>query len=175
MNEKNRTKELSGTRRLALAALAVALSTVPASALAATAPPAPTLASATAFVKEMYRSHFARNQRWDLTYARYRSRFAAPLLAAFAAEDRWSKKHPDEVGNLDGDALTSGQDMATGYAVGEATADGDAAVVPVTVKFDGETRAIRVRLVVERGTWHVADIEYPEGPSLKALLEAPHQ
>lgn len=135
----------------------------------------PSLASATTMVKAMYRWHFAHRQRWDLTFARHRSRFAAPLLAAFAAEDRWCAAHPDEVGNLDGDALTNSQEMATGYAVGAAARDGSAgAVVPVTVRIAPETRAVRVRLVVERGIWRIADIEYGDGPSLKAILEMPH-
>ena len=66
----------------------------------------------------------------DITFKRHRAQLASSLLAAFKVDDDWADAHPDEVPNLDGDPLTSSQEMSNGYSVGAATRDGSDEVVP---------------------------------------------
>ena len=156
-------------------ACALVLALLVAGAAPAQTRPAKAPVSPTAFVTAIYRDHFAHNQRWDITFKRHHAQFAKPLLDAFAEDDKWAAAHPDEVPNLDGDPLTSSQEMCRGYSVGAATEDGEDMIVPVTIRIPPETRTVRVKLVLTNGTWQIANILYDEGPDLVTLLKEPHQ
>ncbi len=158
------------THAVAFAAvLGLVVSLIPSGRLTAATP------SAANVVRAIYRDHFSHNQRWDITFKRHRAQLASSLLAAFKVDDDWADAHPDEVPNLDGDPLTSSQEMSNGYSVGAATRDGSDEVVPVKIRLGPETRTVRVRLTLERGTWCIANIFYDEGPDLVAILTAPHE
>lgn len=77
-------------------------------------------AAAEAVVRSLYRSHFSKNQRWDLTLKGERARFAAPLLRMLDEDMAAAAATPDEVVGLDHDPLTNSQEEVDSYKMGTA-------------------------------------------------------
>jgi hypothetical protein len=155
---------------LALVAVFALLASGPAAAKTR-APGAGTAQTAEAFVTAFYRGHFARRQRWDLTFARERAKFAPDLLALLDADARKQAATPDEVVGLDFDPVINAQEEATRYKVSGVERDGDASIVTVSVYFGTEHRTVRVRLEPFGTSWRIANFLYEEGDLISILKE----
>src|SRR5262245_54693882 len=92
--------------------LASALASFPLRAAGADAP------AAAAAVSALYKAHFAKGQRWDITFERERARFAAPLLRMLDEDAAAQAATPTEVVGLDHDPLTNSQEGADLFVVG---------------------------------------------------------
>lgn len=80
----------------------------------------------------------------------------------------------DEVGALDGDPLFNAQDMRiSNFSVREGTVGPQGAQVAVHFKNLGEKHQIVFRLVLEKTSWKIANIEYDDGSSLLGILKTP--
>jgi hypothetical protein len=162
---------LSGARA-AMAAIAVAL--LAAAVPAAQQKPAQKAVAATtpeAFVTALYRGHFARHQRWDLTYKREQAKFAPELLKLLKEDERKQAASPDEVVGLDFDPITDAQDEATRFKVTGSTSEGEDAIVSVSVYFGTEVHTVRLRLTPSGSSWLIANVLYDEGDLIKILKE----
>src|SRR5262245_49278557 len=93
----------------------------------------PDLAAAAALVRGLYKTHFAKSQRWDITLETERKRFAAPLLKQLDEDLAAQEATPGDVVGLDFDPLTNAQEEAESYKVGAPRLEKGEALVPVEV------------------------------------------
>ncbi len=78
-----------------------------------------------------------------------------------------------EVGAFDFDPLYASQDpQITKFTLArDNAANGDDAIVKATFEDSGKPMVIKFKLEEENGRWKIADISYPDGISLRKLLE----
>src|SRR5262245_66510892 len=76
----------------------------------------PDPAAAAAVVSGLYKTHFAKSQRWDITLETERRRFAAPLLKQLDEDLAAQEATPGEVVGLDLDrkSVVEGKRVAIG-------------------------------------------------------------
>jgi hypothetical protein len=127
-------------------------------------------AAAVAVVSALYKGHFARGQRWDITFERERARFAAPLLRLLDDDAAAQKATPSEVVGLDHDPLTNSQEGADSYAVGAPRIEKGEALVPVEIRIGESRSTLTIRLAGVEGRWRVSNIHDGQG-DLVATLE----
>jgi len=128
------------------------------------------------FVAAVYRFHFAHGQNWDVSRRRYSARLSARLERLLAADDRLKASADGELIGLDYDPLTFSQEELAGYRLGTPVADGHDVVVPVDLWYEGQkpnTHAhdVRIRVVWERGTWRLDDVESFDTSLVRQLTE----
>jgi hypothetical protein len=135
--------------------------------------------AAVAVVRAFYTFHFAHDMGFSAAAVRRRAAWLAPDLLALCRAYFAKPSNPDEVPSIDSDPFTDSQDYPRTFRVGAPTARRsaapapDTALVPVTLLWSGtERRTLTVVLVAARGAWLIADVRYPEGPSLRRLLLA---
>jgi hypothetical protein len=127
-------------------------------------------AAAAGVVGALYKGHFARGQRWDITFERERARFAAPLLRKLDEDATAQKATPGEVVGLDHDPLTNSQEGADSYALGAPRIEKGEALVPVEIRIGESRRTLTLRLVGGEGRWRISNIHDGQG-DLVATLE----
>jgi hypothetical protein len=123
-------------------------------------------------VEKLYKSHFAHEQNFEATEKREWAVFAPALAALLKADAKASAASADEVVGLDFDPLTSSQEAADGYKVGQPRVTGRTAKVPVEIRLGSERSRMTVILVKEPPRpWQISDIEYEEGTLVGNLKE----
>lgn len=128
--------------------------------------------AAEAVVRSLYKAHFSKSQRWDLTLKGERARFASPLLKMLDEDMAATAANPDEVVGLDGDPLTNSQEAMDSYKVGTARLEKGEALVPVELQLGQSRSTLTIHLVSIQGRWLVSNIQDEEGDlvtTLKAL------
>jgi hypothetical protein len=129
----------------------------------------PDAAAAAAAVSALYKAHFAKGQRWDITFERERARFAAPLLKLLDEDAAAQKATPAEVVGLDHDPLTYSQEEAERYSVGKPRVERGEALVPVELR-TGESRStLTIRLIGVEGRWLISNIHDSQGDLVATL------
>src|SRR5690348_14091283 len=99
-----------------------------------------------AVVSDVYRFHFAHQQRSDLTLKHARASFTPELLALLDADAKAAAANADEVVGLDFDPLTNSQEAADRWSADAPKIEGDRATVAITLKTGGETMRVVARL-----------------------------
>jgi hypothetical protein len=132
---------------------------------------------AVAVVRAFYAFHFAHDMGFSAAAVRRRAAWLAPDLLALCRAYFARPSNRDEVPSIDGDPFTDSQEYPRSFRVGapmapRSTAPApDTALVPVTLVWSGtERRRLTVVVVAARGSWLIADVRYPDGPSLRHLL-----
>ena len=120
-------------------------------------------------VAQLYRAHNSKQdplQKTDLLA----SYFGPTLLKLYLRDKR---EAAGEIGRLDFDPLYNAQDTdIEDFSISSAKMeDGEKALVTVTFKNMGKPARIVYILERTRGAWKISDIRYPEGLSLRQILE----
>ena len=95
-------------------------------------------AGATVAVNAFYRFHISHNKDFTTRNIQLRRRFFTvefyqALLGELKRQAAYSKAHPDEVPDYDGDPLTNSQEYPDSFHVGKQVMDGERAKVTVTL------------------------------------------
>jgi hypothetical protein len=130
----------------------------------------PDLVAAVAVVSGLYKTHFAKSQRWDITLEAERRRFAAPLLKQLDEDLAAQEATPGEVVGLDFDPLTYSQEEAESYRVGAPRLEKGEALVPVEIQVGASRSALTFRLIAVEGRWRISNIHSKDG-DLSATLK----
>ena len=133
-------------------------------------------------VRSFYAFHLAHNKAFTLRNVQQRKRFLTRelyglLVGEIKRQASYSKAHPDEVPDFEGDPLTDSQEYPDSFRVGKA--DGSSDVVRVTVTLLWSARHSRGRdkrdIVVEMTrsgqTWLINDVVNNEGKTLRDDLK----
>jgi len=136
-------------------------------------------------VRSFYTFHLAHNKDFSVRNVQQRKRWISPelyrlLLNELKREAAYSKAHPDEVPDFDGDPFTDSQEYPNSFRVGKADVNGDMAKVPVTLFWSARTsrghdkRDIVVELTKGGREWLINDIVNNEGSRLRDELQKKH-
>ena len=134
--------------------------------------------SATTAVNAFYRFHLSHNKDFTARNIQLRRRFLTPefyqlLLNEVKRHSAYSKAHPDEVPDYDGDPLTDSQEYPDSFRAGAQAMDGARAKITVTLLWSARTsrgkdkRDIVVVAVQGASGWLIDDIINNEGSSLR--------
>jgi hypothetical protein len=127
--------------------------------------------AAAAAVSALYKAHFAKGQRWDITFERERARFAAPLLRMLDEDAAAQAATPTEVVGLDHDPLTNSQEGADRFVVGTARLEKGEALVPVEIRIGQSRNTLTVRLIGVEGRWRISNIHDGQGDLVATLKQ----
>lgn len=161
-------------------ALILTLAISPASAQKAASP-----TTANAAVNSFYTFHLARDKAFNIRNVQLRKRFLTPELYGLLVKElnrqaAYSKAHPDEAPDFEGDPFTDSQEYPDSFLVGTVVVNGDRAKATVTLNWSGKTsrgsdsRKITVEAVKVAGGWLIDDIISNEGSSLRDDLKKEH-
>lgn len=142
----------------------------------------PDRSSAAGAVRSFYSFHLAHNK--DFTAANVRQRrpwltaeFYALFLKEFARQAEYSKAHPDEAPDFEGDPFTDSQEYPDSFRVGTVVATGNRAKATVTLDWSAKTslgvdsRNISVEMIKVGAGWLINDIVTSDGSSLRDELK----
>lgn len=140
-----------------------------------------THASASGAVNAFYAFHLARNKDFTVRNVQLRRRFITPELYAALIKElnrqaEYTKKHPDEVPDFEGDPFTDSQEYPDSFRVVGVLASGNRAKATVTLNWSAktsrgvDTRNITVELARQAAGWLIDDIINNEGSSLRGDL-----
>ena len=132
-----------------------------------------------------YRFHISHNKDFTARNVQLRRRFFTTefyqvLLGELKRQAAYSKAHPDEVPDYDGDPLTNSQEYPDSFRVGKQDIDGDRARVTVTLLWSARTsrgkdkRDIIAVAVKAPSGWLIDDIINDEGSSVRAEFTKAH-
>ena len=125
-----------------------------------------------ATVRAFYGFHFAHDMAFTPESLRAKADWLAPDLQELCEKYFQRPTSPDEVPPIDGDPFTDSQEYPKSFQVGAARVSGEAAWVPVRLRWShGPPRSVTVHLVRIARHWRVWDIRFAEGSSLRGLLE----
>ncbi len=91
-------------------------------------------------------------------------------LASLIRKDRECEARTHEICALDFDVIWDSQDPAGSHGLTVAPPDASHVVRVTFLTSDGAKLALDYRMVQTSRGWRIADIGYPEGPSLEAML-----
>lgn len=142
-------------------------------------------APAISAVRSFYTFHLAHNKDFTLRNLQQRKRFLTPelyglLVSEIKRQAAYSKAHPDEAPDYEGDPLTDSQEYPDSFRVGKADGSGDVVKVTVTLLWSARSsrgrdkRDIAVELKKSGQGWLITDVINHEGTSLRADLKKPH-
>jgi hypothetical protein len=141
--------------------------------------------SAASAVNSFYRFHLSHNMDFSARNIQLRRRWLTPefyqlLLNKIKQQAAYSKAHPDEVPDYDGDPFTDSQEYPDSFRVGKQVMDGERAKVTVTLFWSARTtrgrdkRDIVVEAVPGPTGWLINDIINSEGSSLRDEFKKAH-
>ena len=141
--------------------------------------------SAASAVNSFYRFHLSHNMDFRARNIQLRRRwltseFYQLLLDKIKRQAAYSKAHPDEVPDFDGDPFTDSQEYPDSFRVGKPVMEGDRAKVTVTLFWSARTsrgrdkRDIVVEAVQGPTGWLINDIINSEGSSLRDEFKKAH-
>jgi hypothetical protein len=141
--------------------------------------------SAANAVSSFYRFHLSHNMDFRARNIQLRRRWLTPgfyqlLLNKIEQQAAYSKAHPDEVPDFDGDPFTDSQEYPDSFQVGLQMASGAVEMIGVTLLWSARTsrgrdkRNITVALTQSSGRWLIDDIINNEGSSLRDELKKAH-
>jgi len=154
--------------------------------ICAVAAQTPAQATPSGAVKSFYTFHLAHDMGYTLKNLVVRKRFVSPELYALLAKElnrqaEYSKKHPDEAPDFEGDPFTDSQEYPNSFRVSSTVTNGNRAKVTVSLAWKltqgqgNDNRNIAVELVKSGASWLIDDIVNNEGSSLRAELTKPKQ
>lgn len=153
----------------------------PAQAQTPAGPQAPSIIA----VRSFYTFHLAHNKDFTLRNIQQRKPFLTPelyglLVSELKRQAAYSKAHPDEAPDFEGDPLTDSQNYPDSFRVGRAEVTGDLVKVTVTLMWSRRTsrgrdnRDIIVETTKSGQQWLISDVINQDGTSLRADLKKPH-
>ena len=136
-------------------------------------------------VNSFYRFHLSHNKNFTARNIQLRRRFLTPelyqlLLTEIKRQAAYSKAHPDEVPDYDGDPFTDSQEYPDSFRVGKQVTNGERARVTVALLWSAQTsrgrdkRDIVVEAVQGPSGWLIDDIINSEGSSLRDEFKKTH-
>jgi hypothetical protein len=136
-------------------------------------------------VRSFYSFHLAHNKDFSLRNVQQRKRFLTPelyglLVGEIKRQAAYTKAHPDEAPDFEGDPLTDSQEYPDSFRVGKADGSGDIVKVGVTLLWSARTsrgrdkRDIVVEMTKRGQAWLINDVVNSEGTSLREDLKKPH-
>src|SRR4030095_1630570 len=142
-------------------------------------------AAAIRAVRSFYTFHLAHNKDFTLRNIQQRKRFLTPelyglLVGEIKRQAAYSKAHPDEPPEFEGDPLTNSQEYPDSFRVGKADGTGELVKVTVTLQWSPRTsrgrdkRDIAVEMTRSGQAWLINDVVSKDGTSLRADLKKPH-
>lgn len=137
-------------------------------------------------VKAFYTFHLAHDMGYTLKNLLARKRFVSPELYGLLAKElnrqaEYSKKHPDEAPDFEGDPFTDSQEYPNSFRVSSTVTNGNRAKVTVSLIWKltqgqgTDNRNIMVEVVKSGTSWLIDDVVNNEGSSLRAELTKPKQ
>ena len=141
--------------------------------------------SAASAVNSFYRFHLSHNMDFNARNIQLRRRWLTPelyqlLLNEIKRQAAYSKAHPDEIPDYDGDPFTDSQEYPDSFRAGKQVMDGERAKVTVTLFWSARTsrgrdkRDIVVEAVQGPSGWLIADIINSEGSTLRDEFKKAH-
>jgi Protein of unknown function (DUF3828) len=141
--------------------------------------------SAPSAVNSFYRFHLSHNMDFNARNIQLRRRWLTPefyqlLLNKIKRQAAYSKAHPDEIPDYDGDPFTDSQEYPDSFQVGLPMASGAVEMIGVTLFWSARTsrgrdkRNITVELTQSSGRWLINDIINSEGSSLRDEFKKVH-
>lgn len=151
-----------------------------ANAQTTSAPQAPAINA----VRSFYAFHLAHNKNFTFRNVQQRKRFLTPelyglLVGEIKRQAAYTKAHPDEAPDFEGDPLTDSQEYPDSFRVGKADGSGDVVKVAVTLLWSARTsrgrdkRDIVVEMTKRGQAWLINDVVNNEGTSLREDLKKP--
>jgi hypothetical protein len=136
-------------------------------------------------VRSFYSFHLAHNKDFTLRNVQQRKRFLTPELYGLLVDEikrqaAYTKVHPDEAPDFEGDPLTDSQEYPDSFRVGKADGSGDVVKVAITLLWSARTsrgrdkRDIVVEMTKRGQAWLINDVVNNEGTSLRQDLKKPH-
>jgi hypothetical protein len=142
----------------------------------------PDRSSAASGVRSFYTFHLAHKK--DFTAANIRLRrpwLTSELYALFLGElerqAEYSKTHPDEAPDFEGDPFTDSQEYPDSFRVGTVITNGNRAKATVTFDWSATTargvdsRSLSVEMIKIGAVWLINDIVTSDGSSLRDALK----
>ena len=171
------------SRLILIAIVACALSLSIGSPVNAQKTPGPATPAINA-VRAFYAFHLAHNKDFTLRNVQQRKRFLTPelyglLVGEIKRQAAYSKTHPDEAPDFEGDPLTDSQEYPDSFRMGNAEASGNTVKVTVTLLWSARTsrgrdkRDIVVEVTRSGRAWLVNDVVNNQGTSLREDLKKP--
>lgn len=141
--------------------------------------------NAASAVNSFYRFHLSHHMDFRARNIQLRRRWLTPefyqlLLIEIKRQAAYSKAHPDEVPDYDGDPFTDSQEYPDSFRVGKQVMDGERAKVTVTLLWSARTsrgrdkRDIVVEAVQGPSGWLIDDIVNSEGSTLRDEFKKVH-
>jgi Protein of unknown function (DUF3828) len=141
--------------------------------------------SAASAVNSFYRFHLSHNMDFRARNIQLRRRWLTPefyqlLLNEIKRQALYSKAHPDEIPDYDGDPFTDSQEFPDSFRVGKQVMDGERAKVTVTLLWSTRTsrgrdkRDIVVEAMQGPSGWLINDIINSEGSTLRDEFKKAH-
>ena len=144
----------------------------------------PDRSSAASAVRSFYAFHLA--DKKDFTAANIRLRrtwltpeFYALFLGELKRQSEYSKAHPNEAPDFEGDPFTDSQEYPDSFRVGTVITNGGRAKAAVTFDWSAKTsrgvdsRNLTVEMIKAGAVWLINDIITSDGSSLREQFQKP--
>lgn len=136
-------------------------------------------------VRSFYAFHLAHNKDFTVRNVQQRKRWLTAELYGLLVNElkrqaAYSKAHPDEVPDFDGDPFTDSQEYPDSFRMGKVNVNGDMGKVTVTLLWSARTsrgrdkRDIVVEVTKSGQGWLINDIVNNEGSRLRDELKKEH-
>lgn len=122
-------------------------------------------------VQRFLETHFAGDMGFDATTFGAKSKFMSTTLTGSAKKYFAKPVKKDDVPDIDGDAFTNSQEYPTRFSVGGATTTANASTVRVKFSDAHSVKTVTYLMTMEGGTWHIDDVRYEQGPTLRTILD----
>lgn len=144
----------------------------------------PDRSSAASAVRSFYAFHLAHKKDFTPANVRIRRPWLTPefyglFLGELKRQAEYSKAHPDEAPDFEGDPFTDSQDYPDSFRVGTVVTNGARAKATITFDWSAKTsrgldsRNITVELIRLEAGWLINDIVTSDGSSLREQFQKP--
>ena len=144
----------------------------------------PDRSSAASAVRSFYAFHLAHTKDFTAANIRLRRQWLTPefyglFLGELKRQAEYSKAHPDEAPDFEGDPFTDSQEYPDSFRVGTVMTNGGRAKATVTFDWSAKTsrgvdsRNLTVEMIKAGAVWLINDIVTSDGSSLREQFQKP--
>jgi hypothetical protein len=142
----------------------------------------PDRASAASAIRSFYAFHLAHNKDFTAANVRRRRPWLTPefyglFLKELKRQAEYSKTHPDEAPDFEGDPFTDSQEYPDSFRVGTVVTNGNRAKATLALNWSAKTsrgvdsRSLTVEMIKAGAGWLINDIVSSDGASLRNDLK----
>ena len=144
----------------------------------------PDRSSAASAVRSFYTFHLAHKKDFTAANVRLRRQWLTPefyglFLGELKRQAEYSKAHPDEAPEFEGDPFTDSQEYPDSFRVGTVITNGNRAKATITFDWSAKTsrgadsRNLTVEMIKAGAVWLINDILASDGSSLREQFQKP--